>query len=321
MPYALQRRHFITLAAAAPLPARAVAPPEPQDITSVDWIKPVGQPLVLDKYGGVVHAVGFSGDGRQVLAEADKTLFAFDAASGKAVGPPGESPLGLGSHALFAPGGTRLFIVKWGTVISSENGKRVVRAQGEVSSADWVAHKKDVLLPLTREATAFAVSHDGKRVALGLSDGRLQLLDAVAGGSVLGPVEVYQGIKVGPSQHIVDVSALAYSADDARIAFVGTDAAMRFLDARTGKALGAPVSAATLGATSLIEHIAFAPDGKHIVAASQDRGLYLLDALHAKPLGPRLQMSNKATALAISPDGKRVATGHFAGSLQLWNLN
>ena len=336
---AVKRRSFIgaTLPAAfaasglsgVPRGARALSPPEPESVTSVPWLRPLDAPLLLNKFGGTIGAVAFSADGKQLRAETDKTVFSLDAASGKALGEPAASPRGLGERGAFLPGGRQLVIATWVSTVSTENGRRVASQAGEVLRAEVggpagstgpnVDVKRQTLLALRQQVTALGVSGDGKLIALGLADGTVQVLDAGSGASLLGPVPGYAGIKLGPTR-LADVTAIAFSADAARIAFVGVDAALRFLDARSGKALGAPLAPAVTGATSLIESLLFTPDGKRLIAASQDKGLYLLDALTAKPLGPRLQLDSKATALALSPDGLRLAMGGFSGEVRRWEL-
>ena len=303
--------------------ARALSPPEPESITSVPWLRPLEAPVLLNKFGGSVGAVAFSADGQRLLAETDKTVFSLDAASGKALGEPAASPRGLGERGAFLPGGRQLVIATWVSTVSTENGRRVASQAGEVLRAEVggpnVNIKRQALLALRQQVTALGVSGDGKLIALGLADGTVQVLDAGSGASLLGPVPGYAGIKLGPTR-LADVTAIAFSADAARIAFVGVDAALRFLDAHSGKALGAPLAPAVTGATSLIESLLFTPDGKRLIAASQDKGLYLLDAMTGKPLGPRLQMDNKATALALSPDGLRLVIGGFSGEVRRWEL-
>ena len=306
--------------------ARALSPPTPEAVTSVAWLRPLDTPVALNKFGGSVGAVAFSADGKQMLAETDKTVFTFDAASGKGIGEPFASPRSLGERGVFLPGGGHIIIATWVSTVSTENGRRVASQAGEVlraevgsDSAPNGSLKRQTLLALRQQVTAMGVSGDGKLIALGLTDGTVQVLDARSGASLLGPMPGYAGIKLGPTR-LADVTAIAFSADAARIAFVGVDAALRFLDARSGKALGAPLAPAVTGATSLIESMLFTPDAKRLVAASQDKGLYLLDAATAQPLGPRLHMDSKATALAISPDGLRLAVGYSSGEVRRWEL-
>jgi WD40 repeat protein len=315
------RRRFLAMVAfATPLAARAIAPPEPQSITSVAWLKPLGQPLALDRYGGNVQAVGFGSDGRQIVADADKTLFFVDAASGQPSSEPSGGHRGIADRVLIAPNAARAYVASWATQVVTENGKRVARGSGELAAADWVAGRRTALTPLTQEVQAMAVSRDGARIALGFGDGRFQIVDAASGKSLLGPVAGYAGIKMPDDVRIADVSALAFSADGKRLALAGVDAALRFFDAATGQPIGAPVSAQATGLLSIANQMAFTPDGKRLIVATQDAGLHGLDAQTGRSVVARLQMDSSATALAIAPDGRRVATGHFRGDLRRWEL-
>jgi WD40 repeat protein len=316
----LPRRRFLALVSVSPWLAHAVAPPEPQSVTSVGWIKPLGQPLVLDRYGGNVHAVGFGSDGRQIVADADKTLFFVDAASGQPSSEPSGGHRGIADRVLIAPNAARAYVASWATQVVTENGKRVARGSGELATADWVAGRKTTLMPLTQEVQALAVSRDGARIALGFGDGRFQVIDAASGKSLLGPVAGYAGIKMPDGVRIADVGALAFSADGRRLALAGVDAALRFFDAATGQPSGAPVSAQASGLLSIANHMAFTPDGKRLIVATQDAALHGLDAQTGRSVVARLQLASSATALAIAPDGRRVATGHFRGELRRWEL-
>jgi len=275
---------------------------------------------VLDKFGGVVHAVGFSADGRQIVADADKQLFFVDAASGQPVREPSGGHRGIADRVLMAPNAARAFVASWSEQVVTENGKRVRTGSGELALADWAAGRKTTVLALTQEVQAMAISVDGARIALGFGDGRFQIVDAAGGKSLLGPVAGYAGLKMPDGVRIADVAALAFSADGQRLAFAGVDAALRFFDVATGKPIGAPVSAQASGLLSLANQLAFTPDGKRLIVATQDSGLHGLDAQTGRSVVARLQMPSSATALAISPDGQRLATGHFNGELRRWTL-
>jgi len=316
----LHRRTFLACAAATPLLARAIAPPEPESITSVDWVKPIGLPLALDRFGGVVHAVAFSGDGRQVIADADKQLFFIDAASGKPVHEPVGGHREIVDKVLIAADGPRVFLASWVTVVSSEKGKRVASGSGELAVFDWATGRKSKLAPLKQEVQAMAIDREGKRLALGSGDGRFQIVDAATGASLLGPLPGYPGLKMPDGVRIADVTSLAFSADGQRLALAGVDAALRFFDTGSGKPIGSPMTARASGLTSLANQMAFTPDGRRLIVATQDKGLFSLDAQSARSLAARLHMPSSATALAVSGDGQRLATGHFSGELRRWEL-
>jgi len=293
---------------------QAAEPVTDRELTSVSWITPKGTPLELNRFGGWINAVAISPDGKQVIADTDKTLHYFDLAL-KPSSPAIEGFRGMTDKAMISPDARRAFLVSWSTSLTTVKGKKQMTAAGELAATDIATLKKTKLMTLKKEVESFAVSADGKRVALGYGDGTFQIVDAASGKSLLGTIQAYKGITIGGNT-IANVTAIAFSPDGKRLALGDVNGLLRFHDAKTGKALGAPVP----GHTSLIEAIAFSPDGKQIVSATQDKGLFVLDGVSGKLIGDRLDTGNKVTALTFSPDGKRIVTGHFQGDVRVWDF-
>jgi len=304
----------VMMAGVSATAAMAAEPITDRELTSVSWITPKGTPLELNRFGGWINAVGISPDGKQVIADTDKTLHYFDL-SLKQAAPPVEGFRGMTDKAMISPDVRRAFLVSWATSLTTVKGKKQMTAAGELAATDIATLKKTKLMMLKKEVESYAVSVDGKRVALGYGDGTFQVVDATTGKSLLGPIQAYKGITIDGNT-IANVTAIAFSPDGKRLALGDVNGLLRFHDAKTGKALGAPVP----GHTSLIEAIAFSPDGKQIVSATQDKGLFLLDGVSGAVIGDRLDTGNKVTALAFSPDGKRIVTGHFQGDVRLWDF-
>ena len=65
--------------------------------------------------------------------------------------------------------------------------------------------------------------------------------------------------------------------------------------------------------------VAFAPDGRSVAVACQDRALYLLDVdtHQARILRGH---DDQVFAVAFSPDGKRLASGSWSGEIRLWDV-
>ncbi|MFM7521645.1 MAG: WD40 repeat domain-containing protein, partial [Planctomycetota bacterium] len=72
--------------------------------------------------------------------------------------------------------------------------------------------------------------------------------------------------------------------------------------------------------------VAFAPDGRHLVAAGRDRRIHVWEVatLDAPGLNPprvsRYAHESAIVALALSPDGTRLATGADDGTARLWSF-
>ena len=203
----MHRRSFLALAAATPLLARAAGSAGSADAhaaSAVVWLKLQGKATPITPSGGVVHALGFSSDGKQIVADVDKSLYFIDAASGQPAREPFRWNRGFTDKVLLVPSPARAFVSSW------------AGGRGELAMLDWVADKKAALMTLTKEVRALAVSADGARLALGYADGNFQVVDALRGASLLGPVNAYAGAMEPDREGKVEIYALAFSADGRR---------------------------------------------------------------------------------------------------------
>lgn len=304
----MHRRSFLALAAATPLLARAAGSADAHAASAVVWLKLQGKATPIMPSGGVVHALGFSSDGKQIVADVDKSLYFIDAASGQPAREPFRWNRGFTDKVLLAPSPARAFVSSW------------AGGRGELAVLDWVADKKAALMTLTKEVRALAVSADGARLALGYADGNFQVVDALRGASLLGPVNAYAGAMEPDREGKVEIYALAFSADGRRLALAGADPALRFFDAASGRPIGTPVRDEATGLESVVNQMAFTADGKRLLVTTGDFCLHALDVQTNRAAAPCLQMASAATALALSRDGRRLATGHFNGELRRWVL-
>lgn len=304
----MHRRSFLALAAATPLLARAAGSADAHAASAVVWLKLQGKATPITPSGGVVHALGFSSDGKQIVADVDKSLYFIDAASGQPAREPFRWNRGFTDKVLLAPSPARAFVSSW------------AGGRGELAMLDWVADKKAALMTLTKEVRALAVSADGARLALGYADGNFQVVDALRGASLLGPVNAYAGAMEPDREGKVEIYALAFSADGRRLALAGADPALRFFDAASGRPIGTPVRDEATGLESVVNQMAFTADGKRLLVTTGDFCLHALDVQTNRAAAPCLQMASAATALALSRDGRRLATGHFNGELRRWVL-
>ena len=110
------------------------------------------------------------------------------------------------------------------------------------------------------------------------------------------------------------------TADGRRLALAGADPALRFFDAASGRPIGTPVRDEATGLESVVDQMAFTADGKRLLVTTGDFCLHALDVQTNRAAAPCLQMASAATALALSRDGRRLATGHFNGDLRRWVL-
>jgi WD40 repeat protein len=124
------------------------------------------------------------------------------------------------------------------------------------------------------------------------------------------------------------MAAAAYSPDGKWLAVCrggeanGLSGKITLLDPTTGKKLRETSPGHLDGATDL----AFHPDGKHIFSAGRDTLVMiwrLEDGKHVRDLGQGRggQFKDWICAIAISPDGKRLAAADMAGQVQIYSLS
>jgi WD40 repeat protein len=190
------------------------------------------------------------------------------------------------------------------------------------------------------------VAPDGESIALGASNGRLEVLDAdgarvlasatagsrallaldwsddglrLAGGSEDGSVFVFEGPERA-ARKLADagtpVRAVSFAPRSGQLAFVGVHGELRVVDGGSGALSwsGAPCFSPALD-------IAWSPDGARIAVALEDGRVMLWNA--ATHLCERELIGHTAAvnAVAFAPDGARLASGSNDRSIRLWEPN
>jgi RNA polymerase sigma factor (sigma-70 family) len=165
--------------------------------------------------------------------------------------------------------------------------------------------------PTTDEVAAVSVAPDGKMLAtLGRVSGSVRLWDCAL------KKEVRQLGNVGKPVGNLLPSALRFSLDGRMLAAISEQKHVYVWDIASGKEL-------RRFSPGLVHSIAFTADGKRLAAGrgGPDSGVAIYDiergfAVWLKKTG---SMNGELT-LALSPDGKRVATSAWGGGVHVWDI-
>jgi WD40 repeat protein len=243
-----------------------------------------------------VLSVAFRPDGqRLVTASADGTVRQWDSATGREIESPYERHTGEVVTAVYSPDG--LWVASGGT-------DRTVRVWGAANR-----HDVAVLHGHTGAVSQLAFTADGHRLAsashhargLYPNDWTVRIWEVgrPAGTSVL----------LGHKSYVYPV---AYSPDGQWIASGGWDNTVRLWDALTGE------SCAVLPHRGFVRALAFSPDSSWLVSGcDEDESLHIWNIANA-----RLEKKIKGPgtiiqAIAVSPDGSRIAAAESGGSARI----
>ena len=159
------------------------------------------------------------------------------------------------------------------------------------------------------DAIAAAWTGDGKRVALGLGNGDVQIWDAPAGKpltTLSGHTEPVYSVQFNPRDtHLVSAS---YS-DEA-------DGTLRLWDVATGQTVGE-----LKGHTAGVFSLAWQPHDALLLSGSADGTVRLWNMTTLKSVGVLRQHSDWVRGVTWRPDGRKFATVGNNGEVFLWDLD
>ncbi|MFO0606081.1 MAG: CHAT domain-containing protein [Polyangiales bacterium] len=170
-------------------------------------------------------------------------------------------------------------------------------------------------------ASSVALSPDGRRVAVGFTDGSVSVHDAPPPGAP--PIPDSDRDAVDPRFRVdgAQVNGLAFSPDGASVAAAGGDGALTLWDARSGARLGR-----LLPSPQPLTAVAFSPDGALVAAVGLDQRVVLVDG-RAAPGGElrivRVLRGHRGPVFAaqFSPDGRRLLTASYDQTAGYWDVD
>ncbi|KJA14261.1 hypothetical protein HYPSUDRAFT_220561 [Hypholoma sublateritium FD-334 SS-4] len=243
---------------------------------------------------GRVESVSFSPDGRKIVSgSADRTLRIWDAQTGVCiVGPLGGHTERVTSVA-FAPNQQ---------IVASGSDDKTIRV--------WDAQTGAIIAgPLKGHAdlVQFVVfSPDSKRVASTSVDGSIRVWDVSSGVTVLEPFQDYDIPLISAVFHLVEKCLLTISANGFVSGWNTETGEMLFLKR----------------ISSSLTYAAFSADGNFIVSGSQNFTISVANTfMGGTTIGPLVGHTGNIESVAISQDGKRVASGSCDSTMRIWDAH
>lgn len=242
---------------------------------------------------GWISDLSFSPDGTRIASagERDRKVRVWDVQSGLEI----MSLVGHGhrvSGVAFSPDGSRL------ASVSDDKTLRMWDARTGQKPMSIRAH--------TNTVSGVAYNNDGTRFASASNDGTLKLWDAAT-------CLVVATVK-GVDTRRQEARCVAFSPDDAFIAFGDENNTVKLLDGRTGEELRS-----FSGHTSWIGGVAFSPDSKRLVSGGNDETLIIWDIDSGEEITTLKGHTGHVYSVAVSPDGACIASSGGDGTIRLWD--
>ncbi|KEP48238.1 vegetative incompatibility protein HET-E-1 [Rhizoctonia solani 123E] len=180
----------------------------------------------------------------------------------------------------------------------------IASAQG--GDSDWHPCIKSIVHP--DAVQTLSLSHDGRNIVVGYSDGLLAIWDKQTGICVAKSLIGHQDV----------VTCVVYSPDGSLVASSSHDATIRVWE--VGNSL--QHSRALSGHSGPVHSVAFSPKSSLIASGSSDRTIRLWDPNTTHPIHePYTGHSSRVTSVAFSPDGTKVVSGSWDKTIRVWSVD
>ncbi len=274
------------------------------------WRMPTGREVGrLPRQPSTFEAVAFSADGKSMaVVYSGGTPIEVHDFNPAAPGAPSEPTLGKLRFRVKNGRANFLAFLADGNLLSAAEGRVVIW------NADGVDVRHFGTIPETATSYRYALSADGKKLAMTGGEADVVVWDVAAGAP-----------QTKLSGH-VEVSALAFAPDGKTLAVGDHTHSVRLWNLATVSVTARLVLERSPGQASgegdAIRSLAFTPDGKTLATLGNngDGTIHLWDVASARERRRLSSQFGDGSVLAVSPDGRTLAVSGENNTIRLWDL-
>jgi WD40 repeat protein len=195
-------------------------------------------------------------------------------------------------------------------VAVTPDGTQIISAGQDAVIKIWDRATQQQVHELTGHSTpilALAVTPDGTQMNSASSGGTVRRWDLATGWEIGEPLAGHKG----------GIRAVAVTPDGEQIIAGYSDGKLIIWDRATGEQVGEPLT----GHTGAVVAVTVTHDGKRVLSAGEDGVILTRDRRSPRVEDGPFEYGAPALAMAISPDGREIATAHANGVIMRWQLD